>query len=384
MPERFDVAVLGAGGMGSAAAFALARRGARVIALEQFDLGHARGSSHGETRLVRQAYFEHPDYVPLARRAYDLWDELGGLVGSPLFHRTGLVFCGQPDAEALAGTERAAELHGLPVERRPGGAFRPLLHDRPGERLLVEPQGGYVEVDRAVRAFQELARRAGATLRGDTRVTGWSPVEDSLRLETSRGPVEARRLVLAAGAWSGRWLEGLRVGIAAHRNLLFWFPAGAAWRAAPCFAFDLPEGFYYGFPDVSGRGVKVALHLPGQRLADPAAVERRLRPGDAHAVCRFVAERLGGVDPQPRAHAVCLYEMSDDGHFVLTLDPRDPRVAIAAGFSGHGFKFAPVIGEALADLALEGATDLPIAFLGLGPSRVRASGGSSEGDSGRG
>jgi sarcosine oxidase len=374
MPERFDVAIVGVGAMGSAAAFALARRGARVIALDQFELGHALGSSHGETRLVRQAYFEHPDYVPLARRAYDLWDELGELAGSPLFHRTGLVFCGPSGAEALAGTERAAGLHGLPLERRRAGAFLPLLHDRPGERLLVEPQGGYVEVDRAVLALQELARRAGATLRGGTRVTGWEPSADALRLETSGGPLEARRLVLAAGAWSGRWLEGLGVGVAAHRNLLFWFPAGAEWRAAPCFAFDLPEGFFYGFPDVSGRGVKVAQHLPGERLADPAAVERRLRPDDAHAVCRFVAERLGDVDPEPRAHAVCLYEMSDDGHFVLTLDPREPRVAIAAGFSGHGFKFAPAVGEALADLALEGATDLPIGFLGLGPARVRSSG----------
>lgn len=374
MESIFDVAILGLGGMGSAAAFALARRGARVVGLEQFDLAHDRGSSHGETRLVRKAYFEHPDYVPLLHRSYALWDELGALAGAPLLHRTGLVLCGVPASELVAGAELAAARHALALEPQPAGRFRPLLDDRAGERLLLEPEGGYVEVDRAVRAFQELARRAGATLLGGTPVSGWRSEGDLLRVATPRGDVVARRLVLAAGAWSGRWLAELGVSVVAHRNLLFWFPARPEWRDAPCFAFDLPEGFFYGFPDVSGRGVKVAQHLPGEIVVAPEAVDRALRPDDLAPVARFVAERLSAVDPAPREHVVCLYEMSADGHFVITLDPRDPRVAIAAGFSGHGFKFAPVVGEALADLALDGRTDLPIGFLGLGSGRVGAVG----------
>lgn len=374
MESIFDVAILGLGGMGSAAAFALARRGARVVGLEQFDLAHDRGSSHGETRLIRKAYFEHPDYVPLLHRSYALWDELGELAGAPLLHRTGLVLCGGPESELVAGAGLAAERHALALEPQTPGRFRPLLEDRPDERLLLEPEGGYIEVDRAVRAFQELARRDGATLLGGAPVTRWTSEGALVRLSRPRGDVVARRLVLAAGAWSGRWLAELGVPIVAHRNLLFWFAAGPEWRDAPCFAFDLPGGFFYGFPRVSERGLKVARHLPGEIVADPSEVDRALRPADVAPVARFVAERLSGVDPVPREHAVCLYEMSADGHFVITLDPRDPRVAIAAGFSGHGFKFAPVVGEALADLALEGRTDLPIGFLGLGSARVGAVG----------
>jgi sarcosine oxidase len=372
MDSIFDVAVLGLGGMGSAAAWALARRGARVVGLEQFDLAHDRGSSHGETRLIRKAYFEHPDYVPLLHRSYALWDELGALAESPLLHRAGLVLCGAPESDAVAGAELAAERHALALEPQPAGRFRPLLDDRAGERLLVEPEGGYVEVDRAVRAFQELAQRDGATLLGGTPVTGWTSEGALLRLSTPRGDVVARRLVLAAGAWSGRWLAELGVSVVAHRNLLFWFDAGPEWRDAPCFVFDLPEGFFYGFPRISERGLKVAQHLPGEVVAEPSEVDRALRPEDVAPVARFVAARLSGVDPAPREHVVCLYEMSADGHFVITLDPRDARVAIAAGFSGHGFKFAPVVGEALADLALEGRTDLPIGFLGLGAGRIGA------------
>jgi len=372
MAEPFDVAILGLGGMGSAAAWALARRGARVVGCERFDLAHDRGSSHGETRLIRKAYFEHPDYVPLLQRSYELWDELGELAGSPLLHRSGLLLCGAPESELVAGARLAAERHALPLEAQAPGSCEPRFHDRAGERLFVEPEGGYVEVDRAVRAFQELARREGATLLSSTPVEGWDDDGETLRLRTGRGELRARRLVLAAGAWSGAFLADLGVSVVAHRNLLFWFPATPAWRQAPCFAFDLPEGFFYGFPDLSGRGVKVAQHLPGEIVAAPESVDRELRPEDLAPVARFVSERLEGVDPEPREHAVCLYEMSADGHFVLCAHPGDERVAIAAGFSGHGFKFAPVVGEALADLALDGGTDLPIEFLGLGAGRLGA------------
>lgn len=376
MEPIFDVAILGLGAMGSAAAWALARRGARVVGCERFDLAHDRGSSHGETRLVRKAYFEHPDYVPLLHRSYELWDEIGEIVGSPLLHRTGLLLCGTPESELVSGAELAAGRYGLALELQAPGSHRPRLHDHPDERLVFEPEGGYVEVDRAVRALQELARREGATLRGSTLVDGWNGDGETLRIRTSRGELRARRLVLAAGAWSGAFLTDLGVSVVAHRNLLFWFPATPEWRTAPCFAFDLPEGFFYGFPDVSGRGVKVAQHLAGEIVAAPETVDRALRPADLAPVARFVAERLEGVDPEPREHAVCLYEMSADGHFVLCPHPGDERIAIAAGFSGHGFKFAPVVGEALADLALDGRTELPIGFLGLGAGRVGADPGS--------
>ncbi len=378
--ERWDaeVAVVGVGAMGSAACLALARRGVSVLGLERHEIGHDRGSSHGQSRLIRKAYFEHPDYVPLLRRAYAGWDALMAATGQPLFHRVGLCSVGARESELVAGTLRAAAEHGLALEVVEGGdrsARAPGLVVGRDELLLYEADAGWLAVEACVHAQVALARQLGADIRAGCEVNAWAPDRDGFALETTAGRVRARRLVLTEGAWAAGTLARVGRRLAVHRNVLHWFDVKTAptsvadWATAPCFAFDLVDGFFYGFPDIDARGVKVAEHRPGQLVDDPANVARERRPEDAQAVERFVGERLRGLGAAPTRHAVCLYEMSEDAHFILGRDEALGGVVVGAGFSGHGFKFAPAIGEALADLALDGESPLPIRRFSLDAAR---------------
>jgi len=230
------------------------------------------------------------------------------------------------------------------------------------EVAVLEPGAGYLEVEACVVTQAELARRHGAVIHEHETVLAVAETESGVRVTTAGGVYEADELVITAGPWSARFLPWVAPRLSVHRVLLFWFPA-PTWRRAdalPCFGFDREDGFYYGVPDVSGRGVKVGRHVPGERVADPAAVRREVTAEDRSPVERFVAACLPALARPATSAAVCMYTMTPDEHFVLD---RVGRITYAAGFSGHGFKFAPVIGEALADLALEGRTALPVGFL---------------------
>jgi sarcosine oxidase len=374
--ERFDVVVAGTGGMGAAATLHLARRGVRVLGLDRFPPAHDRGSSHGQTRLIRLAYYEHPDYVPLLRSAYDRWHDLEREAGRRLLVESGLVMAGPPGCELVTGAERAARLHGLDLDRidvadaqRRWPAF--VLPD--GWDAVHEARGGYLFVEECVRAHAEAARRAGAELRHGVEVRGWRSVAGGLVVDTDRGEVVADRLVLCPGAWATDLLRLPHVHLRVLRKSLFWHepvPTARAAHAAgtmPCFAFDTPRGFFYGFPALDDRGVKVAEHTGGRDVADPLSLDRGIDAAERAAVEAFLRAHLPGACGRLSDHAACLYTMSPDSHFVVGLHPDESRVAIAAGFSGHGFKFASVIGEVLADLALDGRTGHPIGF--LSPSR---------------
>lgn len=367
MSATYDVLVIGVGGMGSAAAYALARRGVRVLGLEQFGPAHGAGSSHGETRIIRTAYFEHPDYVPLLRRSYDLWRELEAESGRSLYDAVGLFLNGRVQAEAIAGTLRAAQEHALSLEtlttaearrRFPGFAFDAdacTVYERDAGRLLVEA---------CVASHIERARAHGAELRFRETVVQWSAERHGVRVLTDRGVYTGERLVFTAGAWTLGLLRAIGVPLNVRRKVQLWFPASdASYRDSPCFYFEEPHGSFYGIPDRDGALVKVAEHTGGDAVDDPALVERKLLLSDVERVAEFVALRLPQADSRPVRHSVCLYTMSPDGHFLVDRHPEHERVAFAAGFSGHGFKFAGVIGEALADLALDGRTDLPVNFL---------------------
>jgi len=376
--ERFDVVVAGAGGMGTAAAFHLARRGVAVLGLDRFPVAHDRGSSHGQTRLIRLAYYEHPDYVPLLRRAYELWRDLERESGRPLLVESGLVMAGPPGCDLVAGAERSARTHGLDLERiAPDDVGRrwPAFSIPDGWHVLHESRGGYLFVEECVRAHAEAAARAGAAFRHGVEVRGWRAEGDSLLVDTDRGPVASGRLVLCAGAWASGLLRLPALTLRVLRKSLFWYEPVAAGRAAhaagalPCFAFDTSAGFFYGFPEVDQRGVKVAEHTGGREVATPLQVDRGIDGAEQVAVEAFLRSCLPGACGRLSDHATCLYTMSPDSHFVLGPHPDEPRVAIAAGFSGHGFKFASVMGEVLADLALDGRTRHPIRF--LSPSRAR-------------
>lgn len=369
----YDAIVLGVGGMGSAACYHLARRGARVLGLERFQVGHDRGSSHGQSRLIRQAYFEGSGYVPLLRRAYHLWDRLAEEAGAELFHRVGLVAFGPASGgEVIPGIMAAARKYDIPIDvLAPEDAATAFPGIRPpaGYRGVLEPGAGFLAVEACVNAHASEARRQGAVLLEGIEVTGWSADEAQVTVHTSFGETyRGRSLVITAGPWAGPLLGGLSVPLKVTRQCVFWFPAEDASRGArfmPCFAFDLPEGFVYGMPAVDALGVKVAHHWPGERVPDPSELDRAYRPQDAEVILKVVREHLPGVGAQMSRHGACMYTMTDDGQFVIDRHPSHPRVVFGVGFSGHGFKFAPVVGEILADLALDGVTEHDVEFLRL-------------------
>lgn len=367
---RVSVIVLGLGGMGSAALYHLARRGHRVLGLEQFQVGHDRGSSHGDTRIIRRAYFEHPDYVPLVDRAFTHWFDLERHAGAMLFERTGLLLVGRADDPLLAGVTRAAEVHRFPLEhlsgdetRRRFTMFRP-----PSDAVgLFEPDAGFLRVERCVQSYTREAMRAGATVVPNTRVTDWSADVHGVRVHTAGETYEADRLVVCAGAWTSAILRDMGLPLSVRRKTVFWFAAEddryRLQRGCPVFAFQQNGAFFYGFPQLDDGGVKMAEHTGGTDHADADAVDRTVRPGEESRVADFAAEHLPGVARRVTRSTVCLYTMTPDEHFVVDTHPDTTRVCFAAGFSGHGFKFASVMGSVLADLAIEGATAEPVGFL---------------------
>ena len=369
-PPDCDVIVWGLGGMGSAAAWRLAAAGARVIGLDQFGPAHDRGSSHGETRIIRKAYFEHPDYVPLLNRAYELWRELERGLANPLFHEVGLFLAGAPDSEAVRGTVAAAKEHSLPLERLTAAQARtrfPGFQFDDSFEVVWEQQAGYLEVERCVLAQLERARDHKADLRFHTPLLGWHEDERGVTVETGQGPLRGRSLVVCAGPWSRELVPGLVV----RRKPVFWFPAPAELtlqRGAGTFFFDLPDGQFYGFPSrnqgqASPATFKLAEHTGGELVGDLAQVDRSQHPADLQKIRSFLRRHIPGAGLEPTGHSVCLYTLTADHHFIVDRHPRFSRVLVGAGFSGHGFKFTPVIGEALADLALHGGTSLPVDFL---------------------
>jgi len=368
---EFDVIVLGVGGMGSATCLELARRGVRVLGLERFPLVHDLGSSHGESRIIRKAYFEHPNYVPLLHRAYELWDQLSCEAERQLFVPTGLLMSGPADGETIRGARLSAEQHHLElenlshaeVEQRFPGFVIPADHD-----IAYEPGAGTLFVDECVFSQIEQAVVRGAVFKAEEAVLDWSTDGDKVRVRTTTNEYVGRKLIITAGAWASDFLADIGLPLRVVRKFVAWFPCLAgSFRADegfPAYFFEMPYGSFYGFPSFDGATIKVGDHLGGQLVADPLIVDRKCHDSDVARLKGFLEQQMPNIQTNPVKHSVCLYTMSVDQHFVIDRHPQWPNVVFAAGFSGHGFKFCPVIGQALADLALEGTTSLPIEFLG--------------------
>lgn len=354
-----DVIVLGLGGIGSAACASLARRGARVLGLDRYGRAHDHGSSHGESRLIRAAYFESPAYVPLVLRSFDAWRALEEATGRSLLHRDGLVLFGRRAPIARDIAERfAIEVESL--DARAARARFPSLGVSDEHVALYEPGAGWLAVEACVLAHLEVAERAGAELRFETEVISFHADAAGVTVETRTESLRANKLVVAAGPWSPTVLASLGLPLTAHRVVQFWFDAPPD-HDAPCFGYDLPEGFFYGFPRNGGR-VKVAEHASGPLVSSPEAAAWEITHEDAARVEAFVRASLPKLGARVLGKR-CFYTMTPDEHFIVDTHARAPNVAFAAGFSGHGFKFAPAIGEALADLAQRGATSPDMAFL---------------------
>jgi len=387
MSERYDVIVIGLGGMGSSAAYALARRGQRVLGIEQFTPAHALGSSHGATRVVRKAYFEKPDYVPLLVRAYQLWDELSADAGRQLFTRCGALMMGPPDSAVVSGTLASARHWSLPHEV----LDRAALHARypqfelPADQLAVyEADAGFALPEATVAANLDLATAAGAELRFSTAVEQLELGRDGVHLVAGGEELHADRAVLATGAWAGRLGSLDALPITVQRQTVHWFrplTALADYQADrfPVYMWSHPVGpgeptkELYGFPYQPGdEGVKAALYHDWLETdVDPDALRRTVSEPEWRPVRQLLAESLPGLAGDWVAGSVCMYPGAPDDDFLLGVHPDSAgRVVLAMGFSGHGFKFVPVVGEIVADLVVDGSTRHDIAF--LSPDRYAA------------
>jgi sarcosine oxidase len=365
--------VLGLGGMGSAAAAHLARRGAEVVCVEQFVPGHDKGSSHGESRIIRQAYFEDPAYVPLLLRAYELWEDLER--DDPgIFRLTGGIMLGRPDSDVVAGSLASAREHGLPYDVLDAREIRsrfPAFAPDDDEVGIYEERSGFVRPERTVLAHWRRADKAGADLWAGGKALAWEADGEGVRVVTPGGTLEADKLVLAPGAWAPRLLGDLSLPLVVTRQTVFWYlptdPAAYALGTQPVFVWQRPGLNPYGFPclDADG-GVKVGLHHRGPE-ADPDLVDRDVSQEEAAEVADLVRPLLPSLVGTLLRAIVCLYVTTPDQNFVVGLHPRHDNVVLACGFSGHGFKFVPVMGEILADLALDGSTRHPIGL--FDPSR---------------
>lgn len=367
--NSYDVAIIGVGAMGSAAAQQLAAGGSRVLGLEQFGIAHDRGSSHGESRIIRQAYSEHPAYVPLLRRAYELWEATQADSRRHLLTLTGGLMIGRGDSATVAGSRLSAQTWDLPHEMLDAAAVHqrfPTFTLADDEVALYERRSGYVIPEQAVQAQVELAQRHGAQLKFGERVTDWSIDGAGVRVSTDRDNYHAQRLVVCAGAWTSR-LAHLDLPLAVERQVMHWFvPDGGVEPFAeahhPIYLWEDTTGeLIYGFPARAGEHtVKAAFYRRPVRC-DPDHVDRTVHRQEIEQITGYLAARLPALTRHDRA-ATCLYTMTPDHNFILGAHPQHAQVILAAGFSGHGFKFTPVIGEILAQLATGGTTGHDIAL----------------------
>lgn len=370
--HTFDAIVIGVGGMGSAASCELARRGRRVLALEQFALGHDLGSSHGQTRIIRKAYYEHPDYVPLVCRAFERWYDLEQQQGVHLLSECPCLSIGRTDSAMIAGVRASAAQHHLPVETLPAAEMRRRFPAfRFGEDYLgvLEKSAGFLYVDDCVQAHAREAVRLGATIRDNEPVVSWQANEREATVQTMADRYTAARLIVTAGPWAGQMLARQGAFLRVMRQVVQWFGArdDRLFRrdVFPLYIADTPQGHFYGFPVLNANGAKVAQHYGAPELNSPAEIERSIQPQDEETIRDFLREYLPALDGLCRRASVCIYTLTPDRHFVIDQHPNHANVALAAGFSGHGFKFAPVVGEILADLADNGRTEWPIGMFGI-------------------
>ena len=369
---RYDVAVIGLGATGSAALYALARRGARVVGIERYAPGHDRGSSHGATRIIRLGYFEHPSYVPLLRATYALWRDLERAAARKLMHITGIVEIGRPDSELVAGTLAASHQHNLPhevldatetMQRFP--AFR-IPDDFVG---VFQPDGGFLEVEPALDAMIALAKSAGAEVRTNIVARSLTSGANGVRIETADGTIEADTAIVAVGPWVQRLLPDLAAPIRVTRQVQAWFeptdPALFAVARFPVFLIETRHGQHYGFPPHGGSGVKIAKHHHADETVDPDHMDRTVGEADLALIRPVLADHIPAANGRLLAAKTCLYTVTPDRDFIIDRLTGHPSVIVASPCSGHGFKFAPVIGEIVADLVIDGRTRHAIGPFGL-------------------
>ncbi len=341
-----------------------------MLGLERHAPAHDKGSSHGESRIIRQAYFEGAEYVPLILRAYELWGELERETGEDLVTLCGGLMIGPEDGELVAGSVASAAEHGLPYEMLDSSDLKrrfPVFEPGPETVALFERRAGFVRPERAVKAHLDRAAALGADLRFGEPVVSWEATDSGVSVRTENGLYAAERLVVAAGAWAGELLAGMGLPLEVTRQILFWFrPRGGAEAFAPerlpIWIYEPDDGnMFYSFPAIDGADtVKAAFFRADGTPTDPKTIDREVREDEVGFIRRYLDRHVPSMNGEFLGAKTCMYTNTPDQHFVISAHPDHPQVAVAAGFSGHGYKFCSVVGEILADLAIEGGTRHPV------------------------
>lgn len=378
MSKNFDVIVLGVGSMGSATCYNLAIRGVQVLGLEQFEIPHDQGSHAGQSRIIRKAYFEHQDYVPLLQRAYENWHDLENKTGSQVYFPTGLLYSGKPTDILIKGVRESAAKYNINIEALSISetTIRYPQFRIPEEfEVLFEPDAGFITPELAISLFVEQAKSFGAQINTKEKVISWTREAGTIKVITDKDSYSCKKLVITAGPWAGKRIPGLSASLRVTRQVIAWVntkqPQLFELNQSPCWMIDddTQPGMYYGFPilpvDKFGlpNGMKLAYHYPGL-TSDPDQVDRNPSKEEEQNLIEALYRYLPEGYSSTHVLKTCLYTNTPDEHFVIDFLPNfEQDVVIAAGFSGHGFKFVSVVGEIMADLVTKGKTDLPIGFL---------------------
>jgi sarcosine oxidase len=375
--HTYDTIVVGIGGMGSAALYHLARRGVRVLGLERFEVPHRWGSSHGRTRIIRLAYWEHPAYVPLLRRSYELWRDLERHAGTPLLTITGSIDAGRESSRHVVGALEACHRFNLVYEAFDGRTLRdrfPGYRLPPDHRAIFQPDGGILHPERCVTEHVSAARASGAAIHEHERVVEWRQTSTAVTVKTTAASYECGRLILTAGAWTGALVPALRAELTPERQVVLWTDPAAPELFTvdrfPVFYLEGDEGSFYGFPAYDGAGFKIGKYHHLRQAVDPEAMDRVCHPDDERILREGIRRYFPDADGPAAAMESCLFTNTIDEHFIIDVVPGSAgAVIVAGGFSGHGFKFCSVVGEILAALAVDGSTHHDISLFSITRSR---------------
>ena len=374
----FDAIVLGVGSMGSATCYYLAKRGYKVLGLEQFDISHGFGSHAGQSRIIRKAYFEHPDYVPLLEKAYENWKTFEDETGEQLYIKTGLLYAGTSNNEMIKGVKNSSSLYDIELEKLNRVDVAKRFHQfrfPENFEVLFEPEAGFITPEKAIRLYAAQATKNNATIYSNEKVIEWRKDGTGIIVKTDKSSYQCNKLIITTGAWAGKMIPGFTDKIRVTRQFVAWIKTKDDMQFAlnnfPCWMVgdDEKHGCYYGFPLLDTKkfgeptGLKLAHHFP-KEVTDPDKVDRLATEKDIQNLKYCLDKYLPGVFDSILSTKICLYANSPDENFIIDKLPGyEENVSIACGFSGHGFKFASVVGEILADLAINGKTDHPIKFL---------------------
>ncbi len=332
----------------------------RVLGLDRFAPPHAMGSSHGQTRMIREAYFEDPAYVPIVQRAYELWSDLEGASRTTLLLKTGGLMIGQPQSGVVTGARLSAERHRLKHEVLSSTEVTrrfPCLTPEANMVAVYEPRAGILFPEACVHAHLTLAQSHGAEIHPNEPLLGWQADDMGVAVTTERATYQARSLVICAGPWAGELLADLAPPLTVERQIQFWFepmqqPQSFSADRCPVHLWEFDHHqVFYGFPNL-GAGVKVARHHRGG-IGSPDRLSREVDAEEIEDMRSVVRRFLPDADGAFRSAAACLYTNTPDWHFWIDRHPGHANVVIASPCCGHGFKFSSAIGEILADLATD-------------------------------